>query len=101
MSLAAQSILGHLPLDTSQAGVIGEMVIQFQERAEWCSPLDAASLEVSDLVLRPVDGQAHRVACLEEAIVRLRVMRDEQGGLLGSVTWAHDSTLGGLIRCLP
>jgi hypothetical protein len=42
------------------------MIIQFQERAEWWSRLEATSLEVCDLVLVPVDGQAHRVARLEE-----------------------------------
>jgi hypothetical protein len=59
VSLAAQSMLGFLPIDASQAGVVGKMVIQFWERVEWCSRLEAASLEVCDLVLRVVDGQAH------------------------------------------
>jgi hypothetical protein len=31
MSLAAQFILGRLPVDISQAGVVGEMVARFQE----------------------------------------------------------------------
>jgi hypothetical protein len=31
MSLAAQFILGCLPVDISQAGVVGEMVARFQE----------------------------------------------------------------------
>jgi hypothetical protein len=59
VSLAAQSMLGFLPIDASQAGVVGEMVIQFWERVEWCSCLEVASLEVCDLVLGVVDGQAH------------------------------------------
>jgi hypothetical protein len=65
VSLAAQSILRCLLIDVSQAGVVGEMVVQFWERAEWCSLLDAASLEVCDLVLGPVDGQAHLAIYLE------------------------------------
>jgi hypothetical protein len=32
-SLATQSILGRLPTDASQAGVVGEMVARFQEQA--------------------------------------------------------------------
>jgi hypothetical protein len=39
VSLAAQSILGHLPIDASQVGVVGEMVARFWERVEWCSHL--------------------------------------------------------------
>jgi hypothetical protein len=31
VSLAAQSILRHLPIDAPQAGVLGEIVVQFQE----------------------------------------------------------------------
>jgi hypothetical protein len=31
VSLPTQSILGRLPIDVSQAGVVGEMVIQFWE----------------------------------------------------------------------
>jgi hypothetical protein len=69
VSLATQSILGRLSIDASQVGVVGEMVVRFRERVEWCSCLEAASFEVCDLVLRPVDGQAHRVTHLEEATV--------------------------------
>jgi hypothetical protein len=31
VSLATQSILGQLPIDTSQAGVVGKMVSRFEE----------------------------------------------------------------------
>jgi hypothetical protein len=66
VSLAALSILGHLPVDVSQAGVVGEMVGQFWERAEWCLRLEATGLEVCDLVLGPGDGQARPTVRLEE-----------------------------------
>jgi hypothetical protein len=39
VSLAAQPILGCLPIDVSQVGVVGEMITGFQERVEWCSRL--------------------------------------------------------------
>jgi hypothetical protein len=67
VSLATQSILKCLPIDVSQAGVVGEMVVQFWERVEWCSRLKATSLEVCNLVLGLVDGQARLAARLEEA----------------------------------
>jgi hypothetical protein len=81
VSLAAQSILRHLPSDVSQAGVVGEIVVQFWERADWCSRLEDGGLEVYDLVLGPASDQTCLVACLEEAAGQLRVMQDEQGAL--------------------
>jgi hypothetical protein len=72
--LATQSILGCLPVDASQAGVVGELVARFWERAEWCSRLKTSGLKVYDLVLRPVDGRVHLVAHLEEASKQHRVM---------------------------
>jgi hypothetical protein len=74
VSLAAQSILGRLPIDVSQASVAGDIVVQFWERADWCSCLEAASLEVYVLVLGPASDQICLVACLEEATGQLRVM---------------------------
>jgi hypothetical protein len=56
VSLAAQSILERLPIDALQAGVVGEMVTRFQERAEWFSHLETSGSEVCDLVHGPVDG---------------------------------------------
>jgi hypothetical protein len=56
VSLAAQSILERLPIDALQAGVVGEMVARFQERAEWFSRLETSGSEVCDLVHGPVDG---------------------------------------------
>jgi hypothetical protein len=53
------------------AGVVGEMVVRFQERAEWCSRIKASGSRVCDLVLGPVDGRAHPVARLEEAVGQL------------------------------
>jgi hypothetical protein len=35
VSLATQSILGWLPIIAPQAGVVGEMVVRFEERGEW------------------------------------------------------------------
>jgi hypothetical protein len=66
VSLAALYILGCLPVDVSQAGVVGEMVARFWERAEWCSCLKISGSEVCNLVLGPVDGELHFVARLEE-----------------------------------
>jgi hypothetical protein len=68
VSLAAQSIRGCLPIDVSQASVVGEMVARFRERAEWCSCLKTFVSEVCDLVLGPVDGRVHLVAHLEEVV---------------------------------
>jgi hypothetical protein len=69
VSLAAQSIMGCSPVDVSQAGVVEEMVVGFQERAEWCSRLELSSLRVCDLVLGPVDDRVHLVAWLEEVVM--------------------------------
>jgi hypothetical protein len=94
VSLAAQSILGHLPVDVSQAGVVGEMVVRFWERAEWCSRLETSGVKVCDLVLGLVDGRVHLVTHLEEVIERLRVMRDEHEALWSSATRVWGSTPG-------
>jgi hypothetical protein len=75
-----------LPVDASQAGVVGEMVARFQEQAEWCSRLEAFGLRVCDLVLGLADGQAHLVAHLEEAVGQLQVMQDELQALRSSAT---------------
>jgi hypothetical protein len=56
VSLATQSVLGRLPVDVSQAGVVGLMVSRFWESAEWCSRLETSGLRVCDLVLGPADG---------------------------------------------
>jgi hypothetical protein len=56
VSLAAQSIRGCLPVNASQAGVVGEIVIRFWEQAEWFSHLKTSGLKVCDLVLGPADG---------------------------------------------
>jgi hypothetical protein len=89
VSLATQSILGHLLVDVSQAGVVGEMATSFQEWAEWCSHLETSGSRVCDLVLGPTDGQAHLVACREKAARQLQVMQDEHQPLqnLGIRVW--------------
>jgi hypothetical protein len=66
VSPAAQPILGCLPANVSSAGVVGEMVTRFQERAEWCSRLKTFDLKVCDLVLGSVDDRVLLVARLEE-----------------------------------
>jgi hypothetical protein len=66
VSLAAQSILGHLPIDVPQAGVVGEIVVRFQEQASWCSRLKVAGQEICDLVLGSTGEQTCLVAHLEE-----------------------------------
>jgi hypothetical protein len=70
--LATQSILGRLPVGTPQAGVVGEIVVRFQERADWCSRLEAAGQEIYDLVLGLAGDQTCMIARLEEATRRLR-----------------------------
>jgi hypothetical protein len=92
VSLATQSILGCLPIDGSQVGVVGEMVLQFQKRAKWCSHLKATSLEVCNLVHGPVDAQERLAAG------RLRVMQDEVGALRGPASQTHGPVLGVLMR---
>jgi hypothetical protein len=67
VSLAALSILGRLPIDASQTGVVGELVARFQERAEWCSRLEAFDSRVCDLVLGQTNGRTYLVAHTEEA----------------------------------
>jgi hypothetical protein len=86
LSLAAQSILGCLPIDISQASVVGEMIVRFQERAEWCSRLETSGSRVCDLLLGPTDGRVHLVARLEEAAGQLQVMQDEHQALQNSAT---------------
>jgi hypothetical protein len=63
-----QSILGRLLADVSQAGVMGEMVARFQERAEWCSHLETSGSRFYDLDLGPANGRAYLDARLEEAV---------------------------------
>jgi hypothetical protein len=71
VSLATQSILGCLPIDVSEVGVVGDMVARFQERAEWCSCLETSSSRVCDLFLMPADGRVHLVARLGEVARQL------------------------------
>jgi hypothetical protein len=68
VSLATQSILGCLPIDISQAGVVREMVARFQEGAECCSCLETSGSRVYDLVLGPTNGRVNLVAHPEEVI---------------------------------
>jgi hypothetical protein len=81
VSLAAQSILGRLPVDVSQEGVVGEMVVGFQERAEWCSSLETSASRVCNLVLGSSGSQVHLVTLLEDAVGHLQVMQDEYQAL--------------------
>jgi hypothetical protein len=36
VSLAAQFILGYLPIDVPHAGIVGEIAVQFQEQVDRC-----------------------------------------------------------------
>jgi hypothetical protein len=67
VSLAAEFILGCLPIDVSQICVVGEMFARFQEGEDWCSRLETFGSRVHDLILGPVDDRVHLVICLEEA----------------------------------
>jgi hypothetical protein len=75
-------------------GIVGEIVVQFWERANWCSRLKADGQEICDNVLGPAGDPNRLVAQLEEAIGRPRVMRGEQGGLEGSASRACAPVLG-------
>jgi hypothetical protein len=101
VSPAAHSILGCLPVDISQVGVVGDMVIRFQVQGEWCSHLEASSFEVCDLVLWPMDGQTYLVAHLEEVssdFGRGKTIRELfRDRPLGLMTWHR----GGLMMRLP
>jgi hypothetical protein len=65
-------------------GAVGEMVVRFQEQAEWCSCLETPGSRVCDLILGTMDGRAHLVACLEEDVGQLRVMQNEHQALRSS-----------------
>jgi hypothetical protein len=94
MSLAIQSVLRCLPVDASQAGVVGEIVAKFWERVEWCWRLETSGSKVSDLVLGPADGRVLQVAHQEEAAGRFQVMQDEHEALWSSTTRVRGSVLG-------
>jgi hypothetical protein len=81
VSLAAQSIIGHLPIDVPPAVVVGEIVAFLREYADWCLHLEATSLGVCDLVLGLVGDKTNVAARLEEVARRLRMARGGQGGL--------------------
>jgi hypothetical protein len=51
VSLAAQFVVGHLPIEAFQAEIVGEMVAKLREQAEQCSRLETFGLRVCDLVL--------------------------------------------------
>jgi hypothetical protein len=68
VSLAAQSIIGHLLIDIPQVGVVGEIVALFQEYANRCSCLKATGVGVYDLVLGPTGDRTDMAAHLEEII---------------------------------
>jgi hypothetical protein len=67
VSLAAEFILGCLPIDVSQICVVGEIFSRFQEGEDWCSHLETFGSRVRDLILGPVDDRVHLVIHLEEA----------------------------------
>jgi hypothetical protein len=93
MSLAAQSILGHLPADVSHVDVVGGKVDRFQERAEQCSHLKNSSSRVYDLVLGSADDRVHLVVHLEEAVGCLQAMQDEHQAFQSSVIRIWDLVL--------
>jgi hypothetical protein len=72
---------------------VGEMVARFQERAEWCSRLEAFDSRVCDLVLGPPNGRTYLVAHTEEAAGKLQVMQDELQTLWSSATRIRDLVL--------
>jgi hypothetical protein len=59
VSLATQSIIGHLPVDVPQVSFVGEIVARFQEYADRCSRLEDTSLGVYDLVLGPASDETN------------------------------------------
>jgi hypothetical protein len=58
---------GTLPVDAPQVGIIWEVVVRFQERADLCSRLEAAGQESCNLVLGPAGNPNILVVYLEEA----------------------------------
>jgi hypothetical protein len=90
VSLVAQSILVRLPVDASQAGVVGEMVARFEERGEWFSCLKTSSSRICNLILGLPNGQVPLVASLEEAADQFWVMQDEHQALQSSATRVRD-----------
>jgi hypothetical protein len=66
VSLTSLSIIGHLPIAVSPVGVVGEIVAQFWDYADWCSHLEAAGLGVCGLVLGSVGDETNLTAHLEQ-----------------------------------
>jgi hypothetical protein len=82
-----------LAINVFQAGVVGEMVARFQERAKWCSRLETSGSRVYDLVLGPANGRVQLVAYLEEVVGQLQVIQDEHQALQNSATRVQDLVL--------
>jgi hypothetical protein len=82
-----------LAINVFQAGVVGEMVARFQERAKWCSRLETSSSRVYDLVLGLANGRVQLVAYLEEVVGQLQVIQDEHQALQNSATRVQDLVL--------
>jgi hypothetical protein len=75
VSFAALSIISHLPIDVTHAGVVGEIVAQFWEYVDRCSCLEATSLGVYNLVLGPSGDETNVAAHLQEVTRQLRLAR--------------------------
>jgi hypothetical protein len=93
VSSAAQSVLGHLPVEVFQVDVVGEMVVKYQEQMERWLYLETSGSRVYDLILGPTDDWVHPVGRLEEAIGRLQAMHDEHWALQNSATKVWDMVL--------
>jgi hypothetical protein len=93
MSLATQTIIDHLPVDIPLAGVVGEIVAQFQEYADRCSCLKATGLGVCNLVLGPAGDKTNVAARLEEIAGQLRIARGGQEAPRDLTSWARGLVL--------
>jgi hypothetical protein len=65
VSSAAQSVLGHLPVEVFYVDVVGEMVAKLWEQAERCLHVKDSGLRIYDLILSPTDSRVHLTVCLE------------------------------------
>jgi hypothetical protein len=98
VSLASQSILGRLLIDVPQAGVVGEIVVRFWERASWCLCLEAIGQEICDHVLGSAGDKTCLVAHLEDAVGRCEASRET---LRVHLSWLVTQRWGRPMRCLP
>jgi hypothetical protein len=68
VSFATQSVIGHSPTEAFQADVVGEMLTEFQEQAEWYLCLENSDTRVCDLIRGPLFNRVWLTDHPEEAV---------------------------------